>query len=65
VDGSEYMEFRPDFRTEVCTGQVKMDGLVVGCIGNNHSFLKPDYPEYADYSGIVDKLYQPEADRDE
>ena len=58
VDGSEHMEFRPDYGPEVYTGVVKMDGFVVGCIGNNQGFLKPDYPEYANYPGIGGKLYR-------
>jgi glutaconyl-CoA decarboxylase len=58
VDGSEHMEYRPDYGPEVYTGLVKMDGFLVGCIGNNQGFLKPDYPEYADYTGIGGKLYR-------
>ena len=58
VDGSEHMEFRPVYGTEVYTGLVKMDGFVVGCIGNHQGFLKSDYPEYADYPGIGGKLYR-------
>ncbi|MGD8251438.1 MAG: carboxyl transferase domain-containing protein [Desulfobacterales bacterium] len=58
VDGSEHLEFRPDYGPEVYTGLVKMDGFVVGCIGNNQGFLKPDYPEYAEYPGIGGKLYR-------
>jgi glutaconyl-CoA decarboxylase len=58
VDGSEHLEFRPDYGPEVYTGLVKMDGYLVGCIGNNQGFLKPDYPEYADYPGIGGKLYR-------
>ena len=58
TDGSQHMEFRPDYGPEVYTGLVKMDGFVVGCIGNHQGFLKPDYPEYADYPGIGGKLYR-------
>jgi glutaconyl-CoA decarboxylase len=58
VDGSEHMEYRPDYGPEVYTGLVKMDCFLVGCIGNNQGFLKPDYPEYADYTGIGGKLYR-------
>jgi glutaconyl-CoA decarboxylase len=58
VDGSEHLEYRPDYGPEVYTGLVKIDGFVVGCIGNNQGFLKPDYPEYADYPGIGGKLYR-------
>lgn len=58
VDGSEHLEFRPDYGPEVYTGLVKIDGFIVGCIGNNQGFLKPDYPEYADYPGMGGKLYR-------
>jgi len=58
VDGSEHMEFRPDYGPEVYTGLVKMDGFLVGCIGNRQGFLGEDYPEYADYPGIGGKLYR-------
>lgn len=58
ADGSEHLEFRPDYGPEVYTGLVKIDGFIVGCIGNNQGFLKPDYPEYADYPGIGGKLYR-------
>ena len=58
VDGSQHLEYRPDYGPEVYTGLVKIDGFPVGCIGNNQGFLKPDYPEYADYPGIGGKLYR-------
>ena len=58
VDGSQHMEFRPDYGPEIYAGLVKVDGFPVGCIGNNQGFLKPDYPEYADYPGIGGKLYR-------
>lgn len=58
VDGSEHMEFRPDYGPEVYTGLVKMDGYLVGMIGNNQGWLGEDYPEYADYGGIGGKLYR-------
>ncbi len=58
VDGSEHMEFRPDYGPEVYTGLCKIDGFLVGCIGNRQGFLKEDYPEYADYPGIGGKLYR-------
>ncbi|BBO81971.1 acyl-CoA carboxylase subunit beta [Desulfosarcina ovata] len=58
VDGSEHMEFRPDYGPEVYTGLVKVDGYLVAAIGNRQGFLKPDYPEYADYPGIGGKLYR-------
>jgi glutaconyl-CoA decarboxylase subunit alpha len=58
VDGSEHMEFRPDYGPEIYTGLVKLDGFLVGIIGNNQGWLGNDYPEYADYSGIGGKLYR-------
>jgi len=58
VDGSENMEFRPDYGPEVYTGLCKMDGFLVGCIGNRQGFLGKGYPEYADYPGIGGKLYR-------
>jgi glutaconyl-CoA decarboxylase len=58
VDGSEHMEFRPDYGPEVYTGLVKLDGFLVGCIGNRQGWLGEGYPEYADYPGIGGKLYR-------
>jgi glutaconyl-CoA decarboxylase len=58
VDGSEHMEFRPDYGPEVYTGLVKMDGFLVGVIGNRQGFFGEDYPEYAPYPGIGGKLYR-------
>jgi glutaconyl-CoA decarboxylase subunit alpha len=58
ADGSDHLEYRPDYGPEVYTGLVKIDGFVVGCIGNNQGVLKADYPEYADYPGIGGKLYR-------
>jgi len=58
VDGSEHLEFQPDRGPEIYTGLCKMDGYLVGMIGNRQGFLKPDYPEYADYPGIGGKLYR-------
>jgi glutaconyl-CoA decarboxylase len=58
VDGSQHMEYKPDYGPEIYTGLVKLDGFPIGCIGNNQGFLKPDYPEYADYPGIGGKLYR-------
>ena len=58
VDGSEHMEYRPDYGPEIYTGLCKLDGCVVGCIGNNQGFLKENYPEYASYPGIGGKLYR-------
>jgi glutaconyl-CoA decarboxylase len=59
VDGSEHLEFRPDFGPEVYTGLVKIDGFLVGVIGNRQGLLGMQYPEYTtDYVGIGGKLYR-------
>ncbi|MBU1343272.1 MAG: glutaconyl-CoA decarboxylase subunit alpha [Proteobacteria bacterium] len=58
VDGSEHMEFKPKYGPEIYTGLVKIDGFLVGIIGNNQGWLGEDYPEYADYGGIGGKLYR-------
>lgn len=58
VDGSQHLEFKPDYGPEIYTGLVKVNGFPIGCIGNNQGFLTPDYPEYADYPGIGGKLYR-------
>jgi glutaconyl-CoA decarboxylase subunit alpha len=57
-DSSEHMEFRPGYGPEVYTGLAKIDGFLVGFIGNRQGFLGPKYPEYADYLGIGGKLYR-------
>jgi glutaconyl-CoA decarboxylase len=58
VDGSERLEFRPDYGPEVFTGVCKIDGKLVGCIGNRQGYLGKGYPEYADYPGMGGKLYR-------
>lgn len=58
VDGSEHMEFRPDRGPEVYTGLCKLDGQLVGVIGNRQGVLPKGYPEYGDYPGIGGKLYR-------
>ncbi|MFA6444538.1 MAG: carboxyl transferase domain-containing protein [Sterolibacterium sp.] len=58
VDGSEHLEFRPDYGPEIYTGLVKLDGMLVGVIGNRQGLLPKGYPEYADYPGIGGKLYR-------
>jgi len=58
VDGSEHLEFRPDYGPELYTGLVKVDGMLVGAIGNRQGLLPKGYPEYADYPGIGGKLYR-------
>ena len=59
-DGSEHLEFRPDYGPEVYTGLAKIDGFLVGFIGNRQGFLGAKYPEYAEgqYMGIGGKLYR-------
>ena len=58
VDGSEHLEYKPDYGPEVYTGLCKVDGFPVGILGNRQGFLGEDYPEYADYPGIGGKLYR-------
>jgi len=58
VDNSEHLEFRPEYGPEIYTGLVKVDGFLLGVIGNRHG-LFPDYPEYTkEYPGIGGKLYR-------
>ncbi|MEA3361290.1 MAG: carboxyl transferase domain-containing protein, partial [Thermodesulfobacteriota bacterium] len=59
-DGSEHMEYRPDYGPEVYCGLAKIDGFPVGVIANRQGFLGKDYPHYADgeYLGIGGKLYR-------
>ncbi len=58
VDGSKHMEFNPDYGPEVYTGLAKIDGYLVGIVGNRTGLLPPDYPKYAPYRGIGGKLYR-------
>ena len=58
VDGSQHLEFRPGYGPEIYTGLVKLDGFLVGIIGNRQGYLGEGYPEYADYPGIGGKLYR-------
>ena len=58
VDDSVHMEYRPDYGPEVYTGLVRINGYLVGIVGNRLGFLPEDYPEYADYGGIGGKLYR-------
>ncbi len=58
VDGSEHMEFRPGYGPEVYTGLVKLDGMLIGAIGNRQGLMPKGYPEYANYPGIGGKLYR-------
>ena len=58
VDASEHMEYRSDYGPEVYTGLVKVDGMLLGAIGNRQGLLPKGYPEYATYPGIGGKLYR-------
>jgi len=58
TDNSEHMEFKPDYGPEMYTGLIKIDGFLVGCIGNQQGYLGKGYPEYGDYPGIGGKLYR-------
>ena len=58
VDAGEHMEFRPEYGPEVYTGLCRIDGQLIGCIGNRSGYLGKDYPEYADYPGMGGKLYR-------
>ena len=58
TDNSEHSEFRPDYGPEVYTGIAKVDGLLVGIIGNRQGILPRGYPSYAPYQGIGGKLYR-------
>ncbi len=58
VDNSEHMEFRSGYGPEVYTGLVKIDGFLIGVIGNRMGVL-PNYPEYTnEYIGVGGKLYR-------
>jgi glutaconyl-CoA decarboxylase len=58
IDGSEHLEFRPGFGPEIYCGLVKVDGYLMGVIGNRQGIL-PNYPEYtSEYVGVGGKLYR-------
>jgi len=57
-DDSEHLEFRPNYGPEVYTGLAKVDGYLLGFIGNRQGFLGANYPEYAPYPGVGGKLYR-------
>jgi len=58
VDNSEHLEFRSGFGPEIYTGLVKINGFLMGAIGNRQGFLL-DYPEYTnEYMGVGGKLYR-------
>jgi len=58
VDGSEHMEFRPDYGFELYTGLVKIDGFLIGIVANRQGMLPKGYPKYAPYPGIGGKFYR-------
>jgi len=58
VDNSIHMEFKPGYGPEVYTGLVRVNGYLLGVVGNRTGFLPDDYPEYAPYRGIGGKLYR-------
>jgi len=58
TDNSEHMEFRPTYGPEIYTGLAKVDGFLVGIIGNRQGFLPKGYPEYAPYPGVGGKIYR-------
>ena len=58
VDNSEHMEFRPDIGPELYTGLVKVDGFLIGIVGNRQGMLPKGYPQYAPYPGIGGKFYR-------
>ena len=49
VDGSEHLEFRPDYGPEVYCGLAKIDGLPVGVLANRQGLLPKGYPAYAEW----------------
>jgi len=59
-DGSEHMEYRPDYGPEVYCGLAKIDGFPIGVIANRQGFLGKGYPHYAgnQYLGVGGKLYR-------
>ncbi len=58
TDGSEHMEFRPTYGPEVYTGLAKIDGFLIGIMGNKQGILPKGYPEYAPYPGVGGKFYR-------
>jgi glutaconyl-CoA decarboxylase len=58
VDGSEHMEFRPDYGPELYTGLVKIDGFLMGIVANRQGLMPKGYPYYATYPGIGGKFYR-------
>ncbi len=59
TDGSQFMEYRPDYGREVFTGIAKIDGFPVAFIGNQQGIFS-GYPDYAQgtYPGVGGKHYR-------
>ena len=58
VDSSEHLEFRSGYGPEVYCGLVKVDGYLMGIVGNRQGVF-PGYPEYtSEYMAVGSKLYR-------
>ncbi len=58
VDGSQFMEYKPEYGTEIIAGIAKIDGLPVGIVANKQGIFM-NYPEYKQGSvGVGGKLYR-------
>jgi len=58
ADGSEFMEYKPDYGPEMIVGLAKVDGLPIGIVANKQGFFI-NYPEYKkDSVGAGGKLYR-------
>jgi glutaconyl-CoA decarboxylase len=58
TDNSEHMEFRPGYGPEMYCGLVKVDGFLIGVIGNRQGLLT-NYPEYTnEYHAVGGRLYR-------
>lgn len=58
IDKSEHLEFQPDYGPEMYCGLVKVDGFLIGVIGNRQGLIL-NYPEYTnEYGAIGGRLYR-------
>lgn len=58
IDNSEHLEFQPGYGPEMYCGLVKVDGFLMGVIGNRQGLI-PNYPEYTnEYGAIGGRLYR-------
>ena len=58
VDGSQFMEYKPEYGIEIIAGIAKIDGLPVGIVANKQGIFM-NYPEYKQGSvGVGGKLYR-------